>query len=723
MRTSSNVPGSRFRAPLGAAVVTIVAAAGCFGGGLSEPATPEPAVQRANAMTPTRPAGATVAPTATAAARIPAPAQVAATPEATRVPNATSIVATATPRPAPRPTVPGVELHDSQVVRSVRWRSWRLAPWYAHSYNVLFSSHVFGTPFILDEEGQALPWIATGISPNEDMTVWTMKLREDAVFQDGTPITAADFKAFWEFGAIADSNSIAWGAGHIQTLHEIRGWDALRAGDAVEADGLRVVDNLTLEIETVVPTPSWPLRLAAWYVGISKPGQLRAEADWYRAPIGAGPYSLTYDPDSGLTELTRADLVGKFWNGPHDTPIIEKLVLTHFPDQQTRLIMFENGELDLIRIDAAAYEAMLDPDHSYNPLLYDSPLGGLWFIRLQTDMAPLEDPLVRKALAHGQDMAAIVKSIWGRSERHARGLLSSRLPCHDPNSLPQPYDPDLARQELAMSSYEDGSKLPPLLIELHRPDMFTMSVAIKEFWKDNLDVHLEVLELGAVRRSDPQLLRRSLGSWTPDPVDLIRQLRSPPDYLGLRRFSASESFDDTSLDALFEYARSLPPDHSDRCGAFRAVEQEYLDLTYMIPIKEAQGRRWLVQPWLRGFKSTFNQLQHPHHRLRRQALGLRKSHRFGNSKDLGRGRPHSTARRPSQLPQAALCVRGENSGSRPRPHGESRLAGAGRSPSPQPSPVKGPSRERELRASLPAHKRRLLTLNYSLSHYPLLPLI
>ena len=114
--------------------------------------------------------------------------------------------------------------------------------------------------------------------------------------------------------------------------------------------------------------------MAAWHVGISKLEQVLADDNWGNAPIGAGPFSLTYDPDSGLTELTRVDLVGRHWNGPHDTPIIEKLVLPNIEDEQARLIMFENGELDVMRVDRETYEAALDPGHPFNPMLYSSPL-------------------------------------------------------------------------------------------------------------------------------------------------------------------------------------------------------------------------------------------------------------------------------------------------------------------------------------------------------------
>ena len=83
--------------------------------------------------------------------------------------------------------------------------------------------------------------------------------------------------------------------------------------------------------------------MAAWHVGISKLDQVLADGNWGNMPIGAGPFSLTYDPETGLTELTRVDLVGRQWNGPNAAPIIEKLVLPNVEDEQARLVMFENA--------------------------------------------------------------------------------------------------------------------------------------------------------------------------------------------------------------------------------------------------------------------------------------------------------------------------------------------------------------------------------------------
>ena len=515
------------------------------------------------------------------------------------------------------PEAPRLDLHHSQIVTAPGQKRDTMAPWRDGGGNRLFSTHVFGTPFMLNEKGDLLPWIATAITSNEDETVWTMKLREDAVFQDGTPITAADFKAYWEHGAKPE-NIVAWGGASL-TLGDIRDWELLRAGDVTEAEGLTVVDDHTLEIETAIPMPAWLIHMAAWHVGISKLDQVLAGEGWGNAPIGAGPFSLAYDPDSGLTELTRTDLVGGHWNGPHDRPIIEKLVLPNIEDEQARL-MFESGELDVMRIDKESpvpgphpsvgmridtvfHEAVVDPNH---PLLYVSPHDGLHFIFIEGahSFAPLRDPLVRQALAHGQDMESIVSVLWGPTATHAKNLISSPMPCHAQIPHHQPYDPDLARQHLSASTYDSADLT--LRIDLYRPDMAAMGVAMKEYWKDNLGVGLDILEResGELRHGDAQLSRIGWSSWLPDPVQFLSELNY--------RESTSCGMDycpepGCHLRSLAEHARSIPMDHPDRCEALQALQQGYLEGAFVIPIRKVDGGRWLVQPWLRGFKSTFNQ--------------------------------------------------------------------------------------------------------------------
>ena len=446
----------------------------------------------------------------------------------------------------------GVELHDRQEITVPNGHA-GVAPWRDGGGQRIFSPWVYGTIYQIDKSGAIRPYIGISHTVNEDNTVWTVKLRQDAVFQDGTPITAADIKAYWEHGAKPE-NVVAWDGASL-ILGDIVGWEELRDGDVTEAEGLRVVDDDTLEIELVIPNAVWPLYMAAWHTGISKLEQVLSDEEWFTRPVGAGPYRWTTDPDTKQF-VAEAD-VAEFW-GP--SPNIKMLRGLNISDNQVKVIMFENGELDLMTIDSATYEAALDPSHPFNPLLKVAPYGGLWFIKNKIDMAPLEDLLVRKALAHGADMRSIVRAVWGPTEEFATGIISPLIPCHNPYAPGHIYDPELARQELSTSSYGNADNLPPLLIDLARPLMVDMGVAVKEYWKDNLNFDLDILkrESGMPRREASQFYRISLGSWIPDPVQIVSNLMGR----GSWRWGYSV------MDALVDHARSLAPEPS---GALRGV--------------------------------------------------------------------------------------------------------------------------------------------------------
>ena len=534
----------------------------------------------------------TVRPTAAA---VPTPK-----PAPTRTPTPTAMpTATAVPAPAGPPVFPvdpttvvpaGTRLHDLQEIRVPNGHG-GVAPWRDGGGQRIFSMWVYGTVYQIDKFGVIRPYIGISHTVNEDKTVWTVKLREDAVFQDGTPITAADFKAYWEHGARPE-NIVAWGGASL-SIGDILGWEELRAGDVTEAEGLVVIDDHTLEVTTVIPFPTWPLSMAAWHSGISKLEQVLEDEEWFTHPIGAGPYKWTTEPDT--SQYTATADVAEFW-GP--SPNIKKLRGLNVTDDKAKLIMFENGELDLMTIDSATYGAALDPSHPFNPLLKVTPYGGLWFIKNRIDMAPLEDLLVRKALAHSADMRSIVKAVWGPTETFATGLISPLIPCHNPDAPGHIYDPELARQELATSSYGSAEDLPPLLIDLARPLMVNMGVAMREYWKENLGIELDLLkrESGMPRREASQFYRISLGSWIPDPVQIVSTLTRDTIWGGHW----------WPLDALIEHARSLPPDDPDRCDAFQSVEEQYTDKVYIMPIRWVGGVKWVVQPWVVGFESTSN---------------------------------------------------------------------------------------------------------------------
>ena len=226
-----------------ASILAMVALVACAAEEAADPAQPQAAAQADAAAQPQAATGGPAQAQAARAADTPLPAQAAADPEAPQAAEQTGTGPSGSSQQRQAPAMSGPELHDTQTVTTVgRFRS-TMAPWRDGGGNRPFSTQVFAPPFLIDQKGNVLPWVATGISSDASLQVWTLKLREDAVFQDGTPITAQSYKDYWEHGAKPE-NIVAWGGASL-TLGEYRwlGRAPSRRRDRVRrADGHRRPD-------------------------------------------------------------------------------------------------------------------------------------------------------------------------------------------------------------------------------------------------------------------------------------------------------------------------------------------------------------------------------------------------------------------------------------------------------------------------------------------------
>ena len=578
--------------------IALVAAVACG----TEEAEPEAAPTTAAAVQPTTaPAAPTTAPAAPTRAAVVQPTAAPAAPAPTKAPVMAMPKGPPVFQVDPRTVGQGASLAAEQELITARGH--RGTPCWKGGCGGI-NLWTYGKVFDFDAEGDLLHYLAASHTVNDDLTLYTVKLREDLVFQDGTPITAADIKAYWEHGAKPE-NIVAWGGASI-ALADIKGWNDLRAGEITESEGLVALDDHTLEITLEITNPAFPWLMAFSHSGISKLEQVTSgDSEWSFHPIGAGPYKLTIDPDTNQFEATVEG--AEFW-GP--APNITKMTGLNVTDTQVKIIMFENGEVSFVGIGADVYREALKPDNPLNPFLVTTPIASLWYVKMKTDLAPVEDAHVRRALAHAVDLDSINTALFGTaSTAWATGLISPNIACH--NDSPDAglgYDPDFARQSLAASTYGSADNLPPLIFDMHYPPMINIVVAMKEYWKDNLGVELDLLkrESGMPRREGAQFYRISTASYAPDPLQIISDLTRTDSIEALTPRPGGYPV----INALVKTARSLSADDPDRCAAFQAAEQEYLDQVYMIPLRFDLVQTWAVQPWVKGFSSNINQDWH-----------------------------------------------------------------------------------------------------------------
>lgn len=141
-----------------------------------------------------------------------------------------------------------------------------------------------------------------------------------------------------------------------------------------------------------------------------------------------------------------------------EAPAIQKITVKVIPDNQTRIMALESGEIDLIfgknMIDADAISQYLNNDKFTVGL---SDPTSTRHIVMNTTHEILSDPAVRKALQHATNRQAISEGIFYGLEQPADTLYAKTVPYCDVELTPYEYSTETAAQLLDEAGWVLGS--------------------------------------------------------------------------------------------------------------------------------------------------------------------------------------------------------------------------------------------------------------------------
>ena len=174
--------------------------------------------------------------------------------------------------------------------------------------------------------------------------------------------------------------------------------------------------------------------------------------DGVNAYIGTGPYVLT---DFVTDEYAVFEANENYWG---EQPKIKKITVKVIPDNQTRILALEKGEIDMIfgknMIDADAINQYTGND-KFTVSLSD-PTSTRQIV-LNTTRDVLADKEVRQALQHATNKQAISDGIFYGLEQPADTLFAKTVPYCDIDLEPYAYDVELAQSMLDEAGWVVGS--------------------------------------------------------------------------------------------------------------------------------------------------------------------------------------------------------------------------------------------------------------------------
>jgi ABC-type transport system substrate-binding protein len=296
----------------------------------------------------------------------------------------------------------------------------------------LYGRTVFDPIAIVNAQGQVEPWLAQSITNNADFTSFTITLKPNIVFHDGTPL---------------DANAL-----HLNLEKQAT---SILTGPAFATNIADVTVSGPLSVTITTKTPWAPL---PYYFAQAQTGYVAAPAmlnnpNGTSHPIGTGPFVFQdWVPNSHMTAVRNT----KYWRKGY--PYLDQITFKPIIDPNARADALQTGEVDIMHTNSPTSIQMFRGNKQYS--YYDNagqvlgqPTVGL--IMLNTSSAPFNNHTVRQAAAMCINQAQFSKVIDKGINAPMYGLFIPGSSYYTPTSYPK-YNPSHAAQLISEINKSQG---------------------------------------------------------------------------------------------------------------------------------------------------------------------------------------------------------------------------------------------------------------------------
>jgi oligopeptide transport system substrate-binding protein len=330
-------------------------------------------------------------------------------------------------------------------------------------------------------KGEIIPGMAESWTISPDGLTYTFKLRANAEWSNGEPVTASDFLNSWE-----RTLNPATASEYSYQLYYLVNGEAYGTGKLKDFSqvGVKAPDDRTLVVTLTHPTAYFleltsfqtlcPVHLAT----VKKYGN-----DWTKPGkmVSNGPYVLK---EWRLNDYILVEANPHYWR-----PVpIHRIKVLPTNNATACFNLFYSHKTDLI-LDTRSIPPELVQDIKNEPYFHANPFGATSFVRFNVKRKPFDDVRVRKALALALDKEDIVTKITRAGEAVANTLVPPGNAGYTP---PQglSYNVEEARRLLAEAGYPNGQGFPDVdLLYARRGVSDQVVTEMQALWARDLGIH------------------------------------------------------------------------------------------------------------------------------------------------------------------------------------------------------------------------------------------
>ncbi|HDR4723694.1 peptide ABC transporter substrate-binding protein [Bacillus cereus group sp. Sample62] len=456
----------------------------------------------------------------------------------------------------------------------------------------------------LDKDNKPIPAAAESSTKSEDGKKYTFKLRKDAKWSNGDPVTAKDFVYGWQ--RLLDKNTAAE---YAFIAYYIKNAEAINKGEKPLTDlGAKAVDDYTLEVELEKPVPYF-LNLMAFpsYYPLNekfvkeKGDKFGLEAD---TTLYNGPFVMASWKHEQGWQLKKND---KYWD--NKTVKLEEINYSVVKEVATKVNLYDTGSIDFTLLSGEFVDKYKSNKEEYG----EYSEASTFFLRLNQKRngqdTPLKSKKLREAIALSIDKKGLATVILNNGSKATDQLVPKGLATgpdgkdyQDTFKNGLKYDPKKGAAAWEAAKKELGKD--QVTIELLSYDDGTAK-KIADYFKDQIEKNLKGVTVNTKIQPFKQKLKLesaqdyevSFAGWSPDysdPMTFIDMFESKSPYNQM-------SYSNPKYDEMVAKAgNELLSDPKKRWETLGKAEKLFLEEDAgLVPLYQT-GRAYVMKPNVKG---------------------------------------------------------------------------------------------------------------------------
>jgi len=410
-------------------------------------------------------------------------------------------------------------------------------------------SNLYDTLLLPTDNGQSVkPGLATQWSVSDDGLSVTLKLRDGIKFSDGSPITAADVE--WSLTRASTPGNGIWGF----MISSIKSVTA--SGPQTIVIKLKHPDPAIIPALTVFNTAIMPKALFEASAGTT---DVEKAQSFSKHPVGSGPFALQSWERGSVMKLVRNKY---YWAKGEDgkaLPYLDGVTFEVIPDDATRILRLQSGELDGAELIPYSRVAELKSDPNINMEMFPSTRVTYVTMNVRPQIKGVDNPLsnekVRQALNYATNKQAIIQIVTHGVGTPLTSFMSSATPLHAGDKPLFPFNLAKAKKLLAEAGYPNGFSTSVLVLAGNQDDA-GIGTALQQMWAA-IGVKLELKQVDNATRTDlyhKGIFHMRMSAWTDDiadPSEITSYFAYSPTIDSLHT-----SWKNARVNALFEASQS-----------------------------------------------------------------------------------------------------------------------------------------------------------------------